>query len=80
MKDYIDVLIDDLETRIFQLTPEYSRQVEREAEAEKALMASLDDAQRDLYMTCEEARNKANDLYETGMFRQIFLLAREVYR
>lgn len=25
MKDYIDVLIDDLETRIFQLTPEYSR-------------------------------------------------------
>ena len=80
MKDYIDILIEDLRDRLPSAAPEYVRQLDREVQAVKDLMASLNDRQKDLYLTCEEERGKADALYESGMFRQIFLLAQEIYR
>lgn len=79
MRDYIDILLDALREQLPRHDAAWLLWQERETKAVEALMASLDDAQKDLYLACEDARNKADDLYESGMFRQIFLLAREIY-
>ena len=46
----------------------------------RPLTAALNDDQRDLLLTWEDARNAADDLYQSALLRQAFLLGREVVR
>ena len=49
-------------------------------ESREALTAALNGDQRDLLLTWEDARNAADDLYQSALLRQAFLLGREVVR
>lgn len=81
MNDYITVLLEDLESRAADFLPGgYYAAIARETAASEALTAALNDDQRDLLLTWEDARNAADDLYQSALLRQAFLLGREVVR
>ena len=81
MNDYISVLLEDLESRSADFLPGgYYAAIARETAASEALTAALNDHQRDLLLTWEDARNAADDLYQSALLRQAFLLGREVVR
>lgn len=80
MEDYIDILIQHVRNQSLHFCLDYYIQQNREREAQESLLATLDGAQKKLYLAYEEAHNRADNLYEDTLLRQIFLLAREVYR
>ena len=81
MDDYITVLLEDLESRASEFLPGgYYAAIARESAASEALTATLNDEQMELLLTWEDARNAADDLYQSALLRQAFLLGREVFR
>ena len=81
MDDYITVLLEDLDGRASDfLSGGYYAAIARESAASEALTAALNDDQRDLLLAWEDARNAADDLYQSALLRQAFLLGREVFR
>lgn len=81
MDDYITVLLEDLESRASEFLPGgYYAAIARESAASEALTATLNDEQMDLFLIYEETHNAADDLYQSALLRQAFLLGREVFR
>lgn len=81
MEDYIDILFRELEEQWSDLLGgEYFLQKAREDYAEQALLDTLTEEQQKLFLIYEEQRNAASVFRESGMTRQAFLLAREIFR
>lgn len=79
--DYISILLEALsEFRFSFMDSAYHLQLERERRAYEALHASLTEAQYPLLLAYEEARNATASIGEDLYARQVFLLAREIFR
>ncbi len=79
--DYINILLEALsELRPSFMDSAYFLQLERERHAFDALHASLTEAQRPLLLAYEDARNASASIGEELYARQVFLLAREIFR
>lgn len=81
MEDYITVLLEALEEHDREyLRWEYYIQLERAMEAMEALNKTFSPEQKKLFQDYEEQQNAADDTRGKAITRQIFLLAREIYR
>lgn len=81
MEDYISILLRELEDQWLEcLGREYFLQKAQKDRAAKALLDTLTEEQRALFLVYEEQRNTAEVLREEGINRQVFLLAREIFR
>ena len=81
MRDYIDVLLNELEEQwVTFLDGEYFLQKARSDHAEKALQETFSESQAELFIAYEEQHNAMAVIYEAAMARQAFLLAKEIYR
>jgi len=79
--DYIGILLEALsQLRSSFMDSAYYLQQERENRAYEALHASLTEAQRPLLLAYEDARNASASASEELYARQVFLLAREIFR
>ena len=77
MDNYIDVLLEAL---CRGQASAFSREAFREHQALDALMATLSDEQRDLFLAYEAAHNDAASISADAYARSAFLLAREIFR
>ena len=81
MEDYINILLETLEERDREyLGWEYYIQSKRAMEAMETLDKTFSREQRELFQDYEEKQNAADDMRGRALTRQIFLLAREIYR
>ena len=81
MKDYINVLLDTLEEHDRDyLGWEYFIQSERAMEAMETLELTFSHEQKELFRDYEEKQTAANNTRGKALNRQIFLLAKEIYR
>lgn len=81
MRDYIDVLLDNMEEQWAAfLDGEYFLQKARTDHAERALQETLSESQTELFTTYEEQHTAATAIREAALARQAFLLAKEIYR
>lgn len=76
MNDYIDVLLEALSSE----RPAFSIEAFREHQALDALMATLSEEQRKLFLSYEAAHNEAADRSADAFARSAFTLAREIFR
>lgn len=81
MDDYIDVLLCQLaEARQDFLPSEYFRIQARAYRAYDALQATFSEKQQELFLNYEAVHNEAADLSEEAYARQVFLLAKAIFR
>ncbi len=81
MEDYIEILLNEMGERWSEyLSREYYFQKDQEDRAMEALLETLTEEQRTLFLRYEEHRNAAGVFYNSCMTRQAFLLAREIFR
>ena len=81
MEDYINVLLETLEEHDREyLGWEYFAQTEQAMEAMETLDKTFSREQRELFQDYEEKQNAADDMRGRALTRQIFLLAKEIYR
>ncbi|MBE6962063.1 MAG: hypothetical protein E7445_06355 [Ruminococcaceae bacterium] len=80
-KDYIAILIDHLnEQRLSCAGTEYFLRQQQEHLAFEALAATLSPQQHKLLLSYEAEKNAAASVSEDLLARQVFLLAREIFR
>ncbi len=80
MKDYVDILLDNLsEHRNEYLNANYFVQEKMATKALKALMETCTDPQKKLLLAYEAAHNAADSISELILARQAFLLAKAIY-
>ena len=81
MEDYIDILLSALEGELYSyLGGDYFLASQREDQAADALRATLSAGQNDLFDAYEAARSDTECAYQDAYARQVFLLAKAVYR
>lgn len=77
MDNYIDVLLEAL---CRDRASAFSREAFREHQALDALMATLSDEQRELFLAYEAAHNETASISEDAYARSAFELARKIFR
>ena len=81
MEDYMTALLETLEEHDREyLGWEYYMQSERAMEAMEALERTFSHEQKELFRDYEEKQTAADGTRGKALSRQIFLLAREIYR
>ena len=83
MNDYIDCLLDDLETKLPFLNSLVPGHQARNAEADNATAAlweTFSPQQRKLFLFYEETHNALGGMEQRSFARQAFLLARDIFR
>lgn len=81
MEDYINILLRELEEQWCDLLGgKYYLQKARADRAAEAFLDTLTAGQHKLFLIYGEERNAAAAVRESCMTRQVFLLAREIFR
>ena len=81
MKDYITVLLEDLEEHDREyLGWEYFMQSERAMKAMKTLEKTFSHEQRELFRDYEDNQTTLDGTGRMALARRAFLLAKEIYR
>ena len=81
MEDYIDALLEYLsDRRNAAMSFASAAQLAREEEAFEALSRTFTEEQRRLFHAYDDARTAFAAASEDAYVRQVFLLAREIYR
>lgn len=81
MENYIEILVEALEEHDREyLGWEYYAQTEQAMEAMETLEKTFSREQRELFQDYEEKQNAADDMRGRALTRQIFLLAKNIYR
>ena len=81
MENYIEILLEALEEHDREyLGWEYFIQSEQAMEAMETLDKTFSPDQKKLFQDYEEKQNAADDTRGKALTRQLFLLAKEIYR